>query len=1450
MTTNKIEDIYQINLQGNYKEELRKLSQSIDASKKDWELLKKGFASAGTQFKKSKAELRGLSEESRRLEEALNGVREKEVAIAGSAEIFANAQNRLVRQQNRLAAARVANLKTLEQLKAKQDPQIIKLRAEADAIQKLTRELTKIATQREYERLAAEAGIEVGKKKVKQFNAEEEAAKRAAKAQNELAVTEKLREMGLDAGGKPLQSPLMQGGKLTARGEEAAKDTADRRAQEAAIKLQTLEMLKNNSAYIENAKAIKKAEEEMRKLIGTGEKTESAFNRISFTFRRLIGIMAVFTIARTVAREFNNMVASAIRFNASIESSRVGLAGLIAASAEVRDPFGGALEIDQQVIRAQDIAIDQFKRLRKDALETAASYEQLSQAFQTAVAPGIQANLTVDQIRQLTVNISQAATGLGLAQDQLAEEIRSIFQGTISARNTRIATALGISNEDIRRAKETGKLFEFLDRRFAAIAATGKQLMGTFTGQLSNAADAFQQLLATSSEPLFEQLKASLAEIQQAIFQTTEEAVVFEPAALTAFKGLFDGLATGVQGIRAAFRDIDAQGFADTLAAVGETLGLIASGIANAFSVAFNLASPILQIVANLLKLFNKIVSVIRDSSGVAGGLLSLIASFGLLLGKAFIFVKVWGLVRKAVISTFAAIKSIGVALGIAQAASAATATNLTLAAKAGNALKAAFGRLLIPVLLAVAAISLIDQVLSAFGSKFSIVDSIGTAFGFLNDQLDKMLDNLGGLKESATEASDTSLGVLANDFRQISSDLQEVGEDLKKAIRESAAELKRSQATLGLPANIADQLNALYEAQNKFSESTLEASIELQRQSAAIEEANKKVSEVKTTYNQAAASANKYVENLKYIEDTITESLNKIAALERFQGEASFLSLNDAQKKGVQERIDQLKQIANAFTSQKQRILLEDSLRVTSKVNDIGRELLEVEGQRNALIEKRSELEKKIGEEQKKAFEVARNQILLKAITSNFDFENRSKLFEADLQTASAAALAATELGKLQADVLSKQAEILRLNAEFEIKQEEARKGRLELQELITLEAIRGGDAESRVSRELNKQLENLDKELAFEERLYRARKARAELEARLAQLRESGSITQGVGYGLERFAAENQSTFQIGENFGTDLANSISTFGGTALSEAVASAFDPNRNFDLKAAAGNLLFGLGQQLITDVLKKLLSEAIVGLGIDVLGGAGKGAAEGAAQGAAQGAAFAAPVAAAGAGFAASVSAAAVGFSSSVFSSATVMKTSLFLGALAIQKAAAALAIAKAGTVAGARGGAVDNMRMIPGASPFAMGGAVQGFARGARARRPLGIDARDTIPAWLRPGEWVIRPESVRKYGNGFMDMLNKGQLNPGALSAVSAIAKGRSSAPKVAPRSSFATGGPVGSAPMRSEGSSAPPFVLQFNDEQTMDRALAAGSKATLRFARVNRAAYRQALGMEGGV
>jgi hypothetical protein len=184
----------------------------------------------------------------------------------------------------------------------------------------------------------------------------------------------------------------------------------------------------------------------------------------------------------------------------------------------------------------------------------------------------------------------------------------------------------------------------------------------------------------------------------------------------------------------------------------------------------------------------------------------------------------------------------------------------------------------------------------------------------------------------------------------------------------------------------------------------------------------------------------------------------------------------------------------------------------------------------------------------------------------------------------------------------------------------------------------------------------------------------------------------------------------------------------------------------------------------------------------------------------------------------------------------TAMTTAIGAAVTAALEVIAAAKLASVGGVGGkARGGKI---------LPFGIPDTNRtGFARGGstiRRSRPLGRDPRDTVPAMLRPGEWVIRPESVGKYGDRFMSLLNRGKINPALLRGL----VGGSSSPAPTPKRSFATGGPVltAAAPTQTSAQN----VLLFHDEQTMDRSLAAGPDSMLRFARTHRAGYRAALGV----
>jgi hypothetical protein len=157
------------------------------------------------------------------------------------------------------------------------------------------------------------------------------------------------------------------------------------------------------------------------------------------------------------------------------------------------------------------------------------------------------------------------------------------------------------------------------------------------------------------------------------------------------------------------------------------------------------------------------------------------------------------------------------------------------------------------------------------------------------------------------------------------------------------------------------------------------------------------------------------------------------------------------------------------------------------------------------------------------------------------------------------------------------------------------------------------------------------------------------------------------------------------------------------------------------------------------------------------------------------------------------------------------------------------------GSVSAAHGG-----RIYQGRTPgFATGGVV-GLRRPSR-----GMDPRDTVPAFLRPGEWVIRPEAVQHYGHSIMSLLNRRRLNPELVRALAAAP--RAASIEAPGKRSFATGGPVGAPGGGRSDPGRPVVVAQFFDEQVMDRAFASGPDATLQFVRRRRRAYRSALSME---
>lgn len=375
-----------------------------------------------------------------------------------------------------------------------------------------------------------------------------------------------------------------------------------------------------------------------------GQKSDlDAMNRISFTFRRLIGIFAVFQAVRMGVTYFRQMVESAIALNAQIESATIGYAAILASSSKIVDNTGKA--VDAQTAFSASIAIsrDQINKLRVDSMRTNATFEDLLVTMQSAAAPGRKAGMSPDQIRRVTVRIAQLAGSIGIRKDQFEEEVRSLIGGTATGRTTRSVGPLGGAerwNREMKEATKAGKAFEFIMEKTTAYALAGEMALDTFTGALTNAKDALALVAGDSSLKFFEKLKALFKDVQALMRGVSPEgAFIINPKALAASSMIFDELAASVELIRGALKDpMLFENTAGSMAAIGASLRTLADvviGLVQGIQAGLTRIVSIFRVVSNLLgKIVNDSFSfdgAVQGAAKAAGFLLTIVTTISTL---------------------------------------------------------------------------------------------------------------------------------------------------------------------------------------------------------------------------------------------------------------------------------------------------------------------------------------------------------------------------------------------------------------------------------------------------------------------------------------------------------------------------------------------------------------------------------------------------------------------------------------------------------------------------------------------------------------------------------------------------------------------------------------------------------------------------------------------------
>lgn len=194
---------------------------------------------------------------------------------------------------------------------------------------------------------------------------------------------------------------------------------------------------------------------------------------------------------------FDTAVGGAYRYAKNIETNEIGMSGILTSMMTLN---GKTLEWNEAMSVSKGI----IKDLQSESLKTAATAEELINAYRAILGPGLSAGMKLDEIKTLTTVGVNAVSSLGLPSNQIIQELRDLVQGGIRPANSTLATSLGLTDADIKAAKQSSEgLFKFLMNRLKGFELATKYTQDTVRGALAQIEEGVQRGIAEGAKPLY-----------------------------------------------------------------------------------------------------------------------------------------------------------------------------------------------------------------------------------------------------------------------------------------------------------------------------------------------------------------------------------------------------------------------------------------------------------------------------------------------------------------------------------------------------------------------------------------------------------------------------------------------------------------------------------------------------------------------------------------------------------------------------------------------------------------------------------------------------------------------------------------------------------------------------------------------------------------------------------
>ena len=213
----------------------------------------------------------------------------------------------------------------------------------------------------------------------------------------------------------------------------------------------------------------------------------------------------------------------AFDYRRTMEQAQVGIAGVLTAMAELRDLSGQALSGAEKFGAAMNISADLLADFEQRAFRSNVTVSELAQTFQAILGVGLRAGMSLKEMADLAEAGAIAVRSLGLAGNQVVQELRDLVQGGIQMTSSSLAAALNITDAVVKKWREQGTLAENLLKLMRGFGRAGVESMNLMDTAAHKLLEAWRKLGSEAFPWLYRSVVTMLKRLRSEILVETPD---------------------------------------------------------------------------------------------------------------------------------------------------------------------------------------------------------------------------------------------------------------------------------------------------------------------------------------------------------------------------------------------------------------------------------------------------------------------------------------------------------------------------------------------------------------------------------------------------------------------------------------------------------------------------------------------------------------------------------------------------------------------------------------------------------------------------------------------------------------------------------------------------------------------------------------------------------------